>query len=121
LEKPLIWPSDASILRVGKGLREENARLREENTGLHGQIVAVRASEERYKALYDALPVSLEVVDRDGIIVGVNPFHLRNMGKGRTTEDDYRGRPIALRPSIVAAGLSEKMTRVLEGEPFFAD
>jgi hypothetical protein len=61
------------------------------------------------------------IVDRNGAIVGVNPFHLKNMGKGSTTEGDYLGRYIGTRRSIVASGLTEKMTRVLQGASFEAD
>ena len=81
----------------------------------------IRVSEERYKALFDALPVSLEVVDEKGTIVAVNPRHLEGPGRGRLTQEDYTGRDIVTRRSIVAAGLSEKFRRVLGGEPFEAE
>jgi hypothetical protein len=87
--------------------------LKKENESLRG--------EARYKTLYDALPVSLMLVDRDGIIVGVNPFHLKNMGKGRTKESDYVGQYIGTRRSILASGLADKLTAVLKGVPFEAD
>jgi PAS domain S-box-containing protein len=95
--------------------------LKKENAALRREVSDIRESEERYKTLYDALPVSLELVDRDGTITGVNPFHLKNMGKGRTKESDYVGQLIATRPSIVASGLSEKLALVLKGVPFQAD
>jgi len=95
--------------------------LQKENASFRLQIGEIRESEERYKTLYEALPVSLLVVDRNGMIVGVNPFHLENMGKGHTTEGDYLGQYIATRRSIVASGLAEKVARVLQGVPFEAD
>jgi PAS domain S-box-containing protein len=95
--------------------------LREENAALLREIGAIRESEERYKTLYEALPVSLEIVDKNGVIIGVNPFHLKNMGKGRTKESDYLGQYIGTRRSIVASGLVEKMERVLQGVSFEAD
>jgi two-component system cell cycle response regulator len=92
-------------------LREEIARLERENS-------ALRVSEERYRALFEALPVSLQVVDRDGAILEVNPFHLAHMGKGNTTLADYTGQNITTRRSVAAAGLSEFYRDVLRGVPF---
>jgi PAS domain S-box-containing protein len=95
--------------------------LRKENAALRQEIGAIRESENRSRTLYDALPVSLMIVDRHGVIVGVNPFHLKNMGKGRTTESDYLGHDIVTRKSIVASGQAEKMARVLQGVAFETD
>jgi PAS domain S-box-containing protein len=95
--------------------------LEKENAALRREISEIRESEERYKTLYDALPVSLELVDQDGIITGVNPFHLANMGKGRTRQSDYVGQRLSTRPSVMASGLSEKVELVLRGEAFQAD
>jgi PAS domain S-box-containing protein len=95
--------------------------LQEENAALRREVSEIRESEERYKTLYDALPVSLMLVDKDGVIVGVNPFHLKNMGKGRTKESDYVGQYIKTRRSIVASGLAADMLSVLQGVTFEAD
>jgi diguanylate cyclase (GGDEF)-like protein len=61
--------------------------------------------------------VSLQIVDRDGRILEVNPFHLEHMGRGHTTLADYRGHDITKRRSVVAAGLSKEYKDVLEGVP----
>ncbi len=94
-----------------QGLQEEVARLKGENE-------SIRLSEERYRTLFEALPVSLQVVDQDGTILEVNPFHLAHMGSGRTTKADYKGQNIANRRSVVAAGLSRNYKDVLHGVPF---
>jgi diguanylate cyclase (GGDEF)-like protein len=78
-------------------------------------------SDELYRVLFDALPVSLQVVDRDGFIVAVNPFHLEHMGRGNTKDSDYLGQRITERKSIVAAGLAEDYGKVLAGTPFARD
>ena len=95
--------------------------LKKENEVLRAEIGATRESEARYKTLYDALPVSLMLVDRNGMIVGVNPFHLKNMGKGRTKESDYVGQYVKTRKSILSSGIAQDMLSVLQGGPFEAD
>jgi PAS domain S-box-containing protein len=95
--------------------------LKKENDALRSEIGATRESEARYKTLYDALPVSLMLVDKNGMIVGVNPFHLKNMGKGRTKESDYVGQYVKTRKSILASGLAQDMLSVLQGVTFEAD
>ena len=92
-------------------LEREVVRLRSEN-----EVIRCRA--DRYQALFEALPVSVQVVDRDGLIVEVNPFHLAKMGNGRTSPTDYRGQPIVGRPSIVASGLANRYAATLAGHPF---
>jgi len=104
-----------------ESLRRAVASLEEENAALRCEIGAIREDKDSYRTLYAALPVSLMVVDKHGVIVGVNPFHLKNMGKGNTTESDYLGQYIVTRRSIIASGLPEKMARVLEGVPFEED
>ena len=94
-----------------KRQQERIARLKRDNE-------SIRVSEERYRALFEALPVSLQVVDRDGTILEVNPFHLSHMGGGRTTLAEYQGQNITTRRSVTAAGLSESYREVLNGVPF---
>jgi diguanylate cyclase (GGDEF)-like protein/PAS domain S-box-containing protein len=94
-----------------EALEKTVARLRSDNE-------SVRLSEERYRVLFEALPVSLQVVDRDGTILEVNPFHLEHMGRGRTTLAEYQGQDITKRRSVAAAGLSKEYRDVLEGVPF---
>ena len=60
----------------------------------------------------------MQVVDRNGIILAVNPSHLVGPGGGILTQDDYRGKDILTRPSILASGLSDDYRRVLDGIPF---
>jgi diguanylate cyclase (GGDEF)-like protein/PAS domain S-box-containing protein len=94
------------------------ARLEEEVARLKGECESIRLSEERYRALFEALPVSLQVVDREGTILEVNPFHLAHMGRGRTTLADYQGQNITMRTSVAASGLTQSYKDVLDGVPF---
>ncbi len=94
-----------------RALELENARLRQEN-------LEIRDNEERFRRLFEALPVSLYVVDKDGLITDVNPFHIVHMGRGKRTKADYLGRSLASRPSLIAAGIARQFEDVLRGIPF---
>jgi PAS domain S-box-containing protein len=92
-------------------LEKELSRLREEN-------LEIRRSEERYRRLFETVPVALQVTDKNGLITDVNPSHLAHPGREHTERSDYIGHCIFTRESIVRAGLSGKYARVLEGIPF---
>lgn len=89
--------------------------LEQENLDLKKVVEALRESAEKYKTIFEAVPASLQIVDKNGVIVEVNPYHIKRMGKGKTTKDDYLNQNILTRPSIVQAGLTEKYRRVLAG------
>ncbi|HET6451121.1 MAG TPA: PAS domain-containing protein [Spirochaetia bacterium] len=108
------------LRRENAALRKEVAALRERLRELGEALAESTTHAGRYKALYDALPVSVYVFDKDGIIVGVNPFHLKTMGRGKTSVDDYVGKAAAARPSLVAAGMSDSVRVILGGERFEA-
>jgi PAS domain S-box-containing protein len=105
--KKLLFEQEVRIQELG---REVEALSRENHD--------IRTSEERYKSLFEAVPVSVQVVNAEGTITDVNPFHLEKMGRGHTIRDDYMGQCIMQRPSIIDAGLSEKYAKALEGVPF---
>jgi PAS domain S-box-containing protein len=94
---------------------KKKSELELEIAELREIINTLRESEAKYKSIFEALPVSLQVVDENGIIVEINPFHINCMGKGKTTKSTYLNQNISARPSIVRAGLSEKYRSVLEG------
>ena len=76
----------------------------------------LRASEEKYKSIFETAPASLVMVDKNGKIVDINPHHLANIAKGKTPKEYFIGKSIIKHPSIVNAGLSEEYGKVLEGE-----
>ncbi len=79
---------------------------------------ALRESEEKYRGIFGKVPISIILLDKDGQMVDVNPYHVTNIGKGKTTQKDYIGKNLITHPSIVNAGLSETYARLLKGEPF---
>lgn len=91
-------------------------KLEQEISALKEEISTLRKSEEKYKNIFETLPVSILVADEKGMVVEVNPFHIEHIGKGYTQAGDYLNHDIATRTSIIQAGLSEKYQSVLEGE-----
>jgi len=101
----------AELLMTIEELKGSAAILAEE-------VERLRLGEERHQSLFKNLPFSLQVVDKDGAIVEVNPYHIAHMGGGRTKLADYRGQNIWSRKSVIAAGLAPCYKAVLEGIPF---
>ena len=108
-------PEHISSLEKRIGILEkENARLAEERA-------AIREGEEKYRQLFESMPLSVYVLDKDGIIIDINPFHVSHIGQGRTCREDYVGKSFLERESISAAGLTEGFKRMLKGIPLVAD
>ncbi|NJD56519.1 MAG: PAS domain S-box protein [Nitrospirae bacterium] len=93
----------------------ETEALRLQIEKLEKEIEALRKSEEKYKSIFNAVPVSIQITDEEGTITEINPFHVDHIGKGRTTKDDYLQQNILTRKSIVQSGLSQKYEDVLHG------
>ena len=98
-------------------LRAANDMLRQEIAERQQAEEALRESEERYRGIFEAAPTSIILVDREGQIVDVNPYHVAEVSKGRVTREDFLRKEIMTRPSVVNAGLSETYKKVLEGQP----
>jgi PAS domain S-box-containing protein len=79
---------------------------------------ALRESEERYRLIFDKVPASIILLDKDGKMVDVNPYHIINIGKGKTTRKGYLRQNIVTHLTMVNARLSETYARLLKGEPF---
>ncbi|TFG23088.1 MAG: PAS domain-containing sensor histidine kinase [Promethearchaeota archaeon] len=77
----------------------------------------LRESQERYRNIFDTVPTSLILVDKEGIIIDINPYHLKHLAMGKTRKEEFIGKNIFTHPTIMNAGLSEKYKKVLEGEP----
>lgn len=75
-------------------------------------------SNERHRRIFDTVPVSIILIDKDGQMLDINSYHLSHIVKGKLTKEDLIGKNIVTHPTIVNAGLSETYKGVLEGEPF---
>jgi two-component system cell cycle sensor histidine kinase/response regulator CckA len=76
----------------------------------------LRQNEELYRGVFQSVPVSLIVLDREGNYIDINPFHINHIGKGKTAREDYIGTNVFHRSSIVKAGIADHFKRLLAGE-----
>jgi PAS domain S-box-containing protein len=111
-------PPEGRTGRMDDGQRRGppgTAAMARELAALREEVRALRKSEEKYRSVFDALPVSLQVVNEAGLVTEVNPYHLEHIGKGKVSRDEHLNTYIATRRSIVGAGLSERFRSVLAG------
>lgn len=99
-------------------MKSQIAAIQKENSELKKKIEHLRNDAEKFRRIFESVPASIYVVDSKGIIVGINPHHVKQLGKGKTTKEDYLGQNMLLRPTFVQAGLIDKVKGVLTGEEF---
>lgn len=97
-------------------LKSRITALEKENTDLKKEIESLKEAEEKYRRIFEAVPASIYVVDRNGIIIEINPYHVEQLGQGKTTKEDYLNEDVLMRPTFVQAGLINKIKRVLSGD-----
>ncbi|MDP3731466.1 MAG: diguanylate cyclase [Candidatus Omnitrophota bacterium] len=106
-----LWKEDGTFQGIVESLHDITARQQAEE--------ALRQSEEKYRGIFERVPISIVLFDKDGRIVDINPWHISHIGKGKTTQEDYIGKNVVTYPSIVKAGLSQTYAKLLKkGEPF---
>ncbi|QEP42164.1 response regulator [Ectothiorhodospiraceae bacterium BW-2] len=81
------------------------------------QEMALRQSEQRYRAFLDIVPTSLITVNQQGKITEINQYHISHIGNNLQSKGAYLGHRIDQHPSVVSAGLAKSYRRVLQGEP----
>ncbi len=77
---------------------------------------ALRQSEEKYKSIFENVAVSIILVDANGQMLDVNPYHITNIGKGKIKKEDLLAHNFFTYPSVVSGGVSERLKSVLEGK-----
>lgn len=80
---------------------------------------ALEISEEKYRRIFENIPVSIILTDGKGDMVDVSSHHVISIGKGRTTKQDYIGKNLITHPVIVAAGLSDAYRKLHESAEAF--
>jgi len=76
----------------------------------------LKETNERYKALAQASPVSIITFNAEGTITFVNDWHMLVLDKGRIQPELYIGKKIYEIPSILRAGVGDKIKPVLKGK-----
>jgi PAS domain S-box-containing protein len=80
----------------------------------YNQICTMADLEQFYRSLFDDLPNSIKLFDRDGRCLAVNPAGLRVLR--RRPEEVIGQQLVDLWPQEAASALTAAMTRVLKGE-----
>ncbi|MBN1253748.1 MAG: PAS domain S-box protein, partial [Deltaproteobacteria bacterium] len=62
---------------------------------------ALRESEKRYRDIFETIPASIIVLDKNGHMIDINPYHLTQIAKGQTPKEDFVGKNILTHPTIV--------------------
>ncbi len=75
-------------------------------------------SEEKFRAIFESVPTSMILIDKDGIMVEVSPHQVYHTARGLTPREGYVGKSLITHPTIVNAGLSDTYRRLLKGKPF---
>ena len=85
---------------------------------LEQRVKALQESEEKYRKIFEAVPLSMIVIDKEGKMTDVSPHQVYHIAKGLTPREDYIGNDLITHPTIVDAGLSETYKRLLKGKSF---
>ncbi|MBT6338071.1 MAG: PAS domain S-box protein [Desulfobacula sp.] len=72
--------------------------------------------DTRYSIIFESVPTSIVILDKNGEIIDINPYHITHIGKGKTVKKDYLNHNILNFPSVVSAGLQDEHKDVLNGK-----
>ncbi|MBW1895008.1 MAG: PAS domain-containing protein [Deltaproteobacteria bacterium] len=78
---------------------------------------ALKESERIFRSVFDSIPASIVLVDKEGKIIDISPYHLSHIGEGKASAKANVEKNILTHPSVVEAGLSEKYRELLQGVP----
>ena len=73
--------------------------------------------DTRYSSIFESVPTSIVILDKNGVIIDINPYHITHIGQGKTVKKDYLNHDILNFPSVVEAGLQDEHRDVLNGKP----
>lgn len=99
---------------------EESRQRIEELEALGGKSTH-KNSEAKYRSIFDRAPISITVVNKEGVIVDVNPYHLNKVLNDKILYEQYVGQNILLNPGFKQAGVIEAHRRALQGETMELD
>ena len=97
-------------------IAKENVELKAELDTLKEEVKSLKEAGEKYQRIFEAVPASIYVVDKNGLIIEINPHHIKQLGRGKTTKEDYLRQDVLTRPTFIKAGLVDKVKCVLAGD-----
>jgi PAS domain S-box-containing protein len=104
-----------------KDLQKVNEELRAEISQRKHAEDALRESEAKYKSIFENVAISIMLIDTDGQILDINPYHInhiaRGKARGKVLKENLLGQNLFAYPTVVAGGISKELKRVLEGKP----
>lgn len=118
LELLLLMGSLAWVARLRRQLRKEAAAAETEikrSEELEGDLTKI---SEQYRYLFEMTPSSIMLLDKEGRILDINPYHLTHISKGKAAREQFVGKLLKERQSIVNAGLSGTYAELLKGTAF---
>ncbi len=109
----LIW-----IFLQGRKVRKTKAALEVERKWCRQLNDELTQTREQYRYLFEMTPSSIMLLDKEGRVTDINPYHITYISKGKTRRKEFIGNLIKERQSIRNAGLSEIYENLFKGIPF---
>jgi len=97
-------------------LEQQVKELKKKNIALQNKNAAVKELAAKYSTIIESIPVSIVELDKNGIIINVNDYHITTTDKNMDTKEAYENYNILKHPGIVAAGIQDNYKRLLKGE-----
>jgi len=99
-----------------KELQKINKELRAEISERKRAEDALTESEAKYKSIFENVAVSIILIDADGQMLDINPYHISHIARGKVIKEDLLGQNLFSYPTVIAGGIAEEMKRVLDGK-----
>lgn len=78
----------------------------------------LKSSKERYKTIFNQVPLSITQIDNMGNIVDINYHHIKHISKDKLEINDFIGSNVLERESLKKAGVIHHYKDLLLGKPF---
>jgi len=85
-------------------------------TARHKAENELKKSEQRYRTIFNQVPISIAQLDDVGNIIDINNFHLNHIAKRKLKHEDFIGKNILERESILKAGIAGEYKKLLMGK-----
>ena len=104
------------------GLKRAEDELRRINADLEGEVqrrtFEVARSEARYRTIFNAVPISIMLLDAQGRIKAVNAWHEAHPLFAELYRPPLTGMQLVEHPGAIAVGITQRIGPLLEGTRF---